>query len=1255
MDPLTGVSAAAKALPALRELSKLRRRDEVRNILAAVKKTLESDHRVPEQRRDEVLEKISGLPLDPALGGALKELLDGNSGTLPTIEARASQLLRFGGDFDSAVVDAFIEAVRANVIAAKRDVHAALGTVHRELLTSTDTLTEEIRLGVEQQARETQQSEQRLTEAIHAQLYTGDAGLAAFSLITGSATLARTTPEVLRKLGEHDQSTAREAAEVLARDGKDGLAVWADQQASRLRERGSRTTSYVGRLLMSEGRFAGAERLFLVAAEDDADDPVRQLVRAANAARLQGDAGRSGELLDRARGLAPDGHAAIVLAELEWQRLSPDEMQQRLDGVMPATGADLHGFANARAQVALLQGRLQDADRALAEAEQVNADDQRVRELRALWHLQRAHAQTAAGQQPDSEDISSAETGFLSLRDEMRDLKRPNDSGTMLSRAAEVLLVARRIDDATGLLEEANHSERHSSAGGTLARQALVCNQHELALAFARAAPASDIAKVVEASVSLTSDDAELRHKALTSLDELLSTADEDTVADAALARALACVDEEPAEWSERAGEILAQRDARSAEVLRARAHLAKREFEQAEAILRRHSDHLAALDALIDSAAMQSDFETALQRSEVRLRQRPDTDGAHRHARLLISAGREADALSEFSKVARSPDALWPGQREDAFVQALELARRQERYAEMEQLAQEAIGRGITGDDLHWARALARFMLSRHAEALRDLDATGVTATTLPQAELLAGILYQAADPAEALARNAELSMRFGRPERLEALLIVMSPNAEQLDPQTEAAVQAAYETFGERFPNSKRIVRRELPSGEEGVKKLLSEMAPPARRDQEIVAGVRDGSTATAVLAAVRQRSLSEMWPALTMLPLGYGDPALDDLELQDARRTLASPAVLDPTSLSVLALLGTDASEAVLRALPGSQIPQASLQDADWGVNPMNDPRASVGAIVRDPRTGEPVVVANDAEDAERRAARQREHLRLAQALEVAPDTEADGEHELERALLDSDRPVEGALRTWAATLTLAIRQRRPVLSDDRRVRLYARAAGLPSFGTLALLRALAAAGDVPQKLHRDARIALLRAGGLGLHPDGQELTTLVREQGWQPSRAMYSLLSDPSFWEPDGIAGWRAGASLLAAIHEQSPDRLDVWAARLLDAAKQAKPQVELDVLCYGLLATVWGWTGPSHRVSRALLQDVVDVLRGLAPLLGVNPRMDPMEYALLRFAKASERLPDVQRALLALRAIVLLRMSDQLKALELLWE
>jgi tetratricopeptide (TPR) repeat protein len=1255
MDPISGAATGAKAVPPIAaELRKLKRRDEVSNIFKAVAKTLTTDYRVPGQHRRKVMKRVRGLPVDPSLGEALKSLLEGDSTVLARIEVRATELLRFEEEEidDRAVVVALMQAVHASVIGAKRDVPRALSTIYREQLAGAEMLGEVSRR-VEHGISEGQQAEQRIIEAVQSQSRTG--GSSAFSLITGEATLAPQTPKVLRELGEHDAAVAEEAGTALAGGGAQGLASWAEQNLVRLRARGASTVSDLGRLLMAEDRFASAERLFVTAAEEDKEDPARQWVRAANAAFHDGGEARSRELLQTARGLAPDTHPAIALADVQWQDLSPAGVLERLNDVEPAIDADVLGVACARAQAALLQENLEAAGKELEEAEHVDAQEPRVRELRSLWHLQRAHAQMLADSKIDSADLIAGESGFLALREESFQRGRADESGAMLSRAIEVRLVARRIGEAIELLHEASDSERRGAAGIALARQALLCGQLEFALELTGAAPASEEASVVEASVNITSPDPELRHRAIETLDGLLFSTDEQVRAEAALARALACLDaEDPAEWSERAGEVLGERDDEAGAILRARAHLTLHEFEEAEAILRRYTDRAEGLSALIDSAAMQGDFETALRRSDLQMRRQPDAGASYQHARLLRGAGRDSEALDAFANVARAGERLLPGQREDAFIRALELAQRLERFAEMEALAQEALSAGLQRDGLHWARAMARFMLSRHAEALADLDDADVQVATLPQAELLSRILYQACEPAEALRRSAELSARFGRPEGLEALLIIMSSRAGQLDPQTEAAVRLALDTFPERFPESKRIIQRELPDSEEEIGKLLAEMAPAADSDREIVAGIADGSTVTAVLAAVHRRSLSELWAALTMLPLRYGEATLDDLELQDARRSLASPAVLDPSSLSVLALLGEETAEAVMRALPGSQLPQASLQDADRGVNPMNDPRTPAASLVRDARSGEPIVLANDPQDAERRAARQSEHLRIAQSLDPQPDAQAGSEHELERALLASE-PMEAALRTWAATITLTARGGLALLSDDRRVRLYARAEGLPSFGTLTLLQALMQADDIREELYNSARATLLGAGGIGLHPTGQELAALARSEGWQPSRALYTLLSDPAYWEPDGLAGWGAAAELLNEIHGESPEQLGFWVARIVDAAKQAKPHLELDVLSFGMLATVWGWTTASQQVDRELLQAVIEALRALPAHIGEGLRVDPVLYALARFANISQRVPEAQRAFFALRTISLLRISDQMTALELLWE
>ena len=96
-----------------------------------------------------------------------------------------------------------------------------------------------------------------------------------------------------------------------------------------------------------------------------------------------------------------------------------------------------------------------------------------------------------------------------------------------------------------------------------------------------------------------------------------------------------------------------------------------------------------------------------------------------------------------------------------------------------------------------------------------------------------------------------------------------------------------------------------------------------------------------------------------------------------------------------------------------------------------------------------------------------------------------------------------------------MIVAARRRLAVLRMTGRVRVSIRSMGLPSFGTLSLLRALLDVGDLEQGVFLEARARLLKEGSLGLRPTGEELAGLARELDWEPSMNMYRLLSDPVF--------------------------------------------------------------------------------------------------------------------------------------------
>ncbi len=708
MDPiLTGASSASKILPlAYNEQRKLRRRDEVRNLFNALPGALQSDHRIPAAHKKEVLGVARGLRVDPTICGGLKALLDGDSSALPALKQRASELLRFHDDVDdSAVLEAFMVALRANVIPAKRDETGALGVIYQEQLAASEMLGE-IGERIDTGAVVIEESERRIIGEIRS----AGGGRGAFALITGEEAFSSQTPRVLKDLGGADRRIGEEAGAALAGGGRSALASWARDQLPRLRERGVDVLVHMGRLLMSENECAAAEQLFLSAAEDDSEDAARQWVRAANAAFHAGKPKRARAHLDQARTIADVSHPALAIAEIQHGDLSPVETLTRLQNVQAVTDADRLGLAAARAQAHLIEEDLEKADEALLEAERVDKTEPQVRELRAIWRLQRGHRATVQGETVDLQELHDASGEFLALREELRRLGHHVQPAVMLARAADAHLLAKQLTRASELLDEATERERASEARIDLAQRALMCGRAELALELASKGPASDRSRLIEASVGVDSPAAEKREGALATLDELLSSEDAEVRVEAALTRTVACLAlREPADWSERAGEILAERDEPLSTIMHARAHLAHREFEQAEALLRPLAASPLALAALVDAAALAGDFDTALRRSEALLQTRRTPETRLQHAQLLRATGREVEALRELSDLAGGSGPLLPAERESAFRQAVELAQRLQRYDDMERLCSDALTAGASDEDFHWGRAQSR------------------------------------------------------------------------------------------------------------------------------------------------------------------------------------------------------------------------------------------------------------------------------------------------------------------------------------------------------------------------------------------------------------------------------------------------------------------------------------------------------------------------------------------------------------------
>ena len=146
--------------------------------------------------------------------------------------------------------------------------------------------------------------------------------------------------------------------------------------------------------------------------------------------------------------------------------------------------------------------------------------------------------------------------------------------------------------------------------------------------------------------------------------------------------------------------------------------------------------------------------------------------------------------------------------------------------------------------------------------------------------------------------------------------------------------------------------------------------------------------------------------------------------------------------------------------------------------------------------------------------------------------------------------------GPTRTWPAALSAAQRLGLPIFSDDRYIRLAARRAGIPAFGTLAVLDALAARGVITAEQHAAARRSLWTSGATAVRPSIDELTDLARASDWHLNHALRLLLLNPELWRAEPAETCRLWVYFLQICWDEAPNQFDAWVARLIDGFASA---------------------------------------------------------------------------------------------------
>lgn len=997
----------------------------------------------------------------------------------------------------------------------------------------------------------------------------------------------------------------------------------------------------VGQLAAAHGLWRDAEAAFVRGAESPGADEPGLLAKAAEMAVARGDQKRHRELLDAARE-SDDEHPEVLLA-LARQVDDAAEQLALLRVAEPRTDRQRGVIEAHKALAHLALGDIDEARSSADAALSTAPESPFVREVRPVVTLVAGAVEDVAVA-PGWVELCDAAKSFLSLQTELDGLGRHSEAARMLARAAECYTVAGEVGRAAGLLADlatSDLTEIDVEARRHLAKACLGTPRADLARSFLGDDDSTEEARLIRATAVMhTGPGADLAG-ALADLDKLVSSADPTVCVRAAIARLTAAARLSDVAWSEAAEAALSDLDERAfIATLKAEHLLAAGKTDEAEDLLLDHQDDPRALELLLELAVGAGEWSRAVSLAEMLVARAPTPSARMHHAETLISAGRPQDAapiLVQLRTDREAPTAL----RARAYGLAAQMAWDRGAFADVASLSEKWLELVPDSTVAAWARVHALIRMSEHKNAVAVVQEHHLVPRDHEEARAVASLFHRALPPNDAVAKIVELADRFDRQdEYLEAMTLLTALGLrEPLPPELNARVQSAFDEFPSRFPESQMMRAVPAPETPEEIEAFLKEHAGQSAEHQvDVDRQLARGETAVAVLAAVSNKEVSTTWGRLARLPIGFGDGALDALELSDAADAVGGATVWDPSSLVVGGGLGDPYVTSIVRALPGSVVPNAVLEDVDRAALP---PYADSGDEMMfagwDPREQRGTVTIADAEWVARDRHRAEGALALAKQLRAVPDTSTDRPTKFDELVNQTIDQLP--LRTWAAAYSVAAAQGLPLYSDDRYIRAQARREGIATFGTAALLHALADRGRLSTEELVTARRRLRVSGALGIPAKGEELFGELEEAGFRLTESVRQTLLDPACWRP-ADQSIRQFVELLRLVLERAPELFPEWVARGLDALRFAHPNRNVGLHASLVLASAWA------SEDAALVQALVRELRNSRLVLGMFD--DPVLPAFQLLMSFGDGQADALRAMLFRELIRKVGFGDQLR-------
>lgn len=1005
-----------------------------------------------------------------------------------------------------------------------------------------------------------------------------------------------TSARLLEELSFDDPHGAAVLTDAKTNDGDAGLIEKA-QDIARLGALSIDACAAAAQIAARDGELVKASELFESGSNVSGlpeSDRLLQLANAAKMAFAASDIERAEALVSRGRAIDND-HPSLLLVEAT-RIEDPDLALAATDRIETEEPSELSQVHAIRSRAFELKDENELAWQEIAKARSIDPTTPLTNHQFALLVIRDASAKYQAFERYDESVLDDAIAGLEVLQRDAQRKKLWSDFGHITALVSEARIISANGFGAAVDLESVPMVEAMDrNARAALAETALSIGSNELALRFLDPADNRDETRLLRADATLIGSKTENWPAAVSTLSGLLDSEQIHLAKRAAFALLRAAAEHPDLEWNEFAEQILAEDRASLVRLLKAERFNASGNAAAAERTLLSGDSSAHELRLLRDLATKQADWPKALDRSRQLITTVHSERDELAHAEIMIRNEAHDDADRLLERIAQSEDNDWQV-RDIAFGRRLTLLSELNDLGNADLLVDEWRRSVPQSENAIWNSLIVQLKMGDVQDATDLVKLLNPQPRNVEQAEILAQVAFQGEDAVASTEQIAKLSDQFDRPEHLEAMVVAAAlgipDDAIDVYPELVQDLQDRISAFPDRFPNSRLLKRVDAPSTPEELEQLLRELSsvtPEAAR--EVDSGIRLGRMPlNAAIQISRFGEVARMWANVKHLPLDFGDESSQLSETADATDAIGGGVVWDTASIFVVG--GLDETERIRAALPGSAVAVQTVEDASRAAASLSGPRP-VGSAGIDPLSGTPFLneFSDQELDFEQRAVKG--VLATSKSLLIEAPDSSDESDDFASAL--SSATIALGWKPFLSSILLAQQSNRPLFSDDRAIRRAARDKGIRTFGSLALLRAMASRDLLSEQDRAAIRRRLASHGVIGVSYSAEELIELGDAQDWRLTRSLLGAVQDPAPWRANAGQRFRDFARLLDAVDRFEPDLLAVWVHRTISAAVLALPEISRRQAVETLLLMSWTIGDSNSPMSSACFTRLVAIV------------------------------------------------------------